>query len=80
MDFNFFSAGWRTIFPAVLLIKIITLIVIIFYAIFTFVVLTQVKVMAQILHLPIAGDILKAISLINIILAISLFVIAIVIL
>jgi len=61
-------------------IKTITLIAIAFYVIFTFVVFTQVKVMAQILHLPHAQAVLKTISIINIILAISLFSIAIVIL
>ncbi len=76
MDFNFFNS----IFSANLLIKIITLIAILFYAIFTFVVFTQVKVMTQILHLPHINGILKIISLMNIILAISLFVFAIVIL
>ena len=75
MDFNFISflhpAFW---------IKAITLIAIGFYIIFTFVVFTQVKVMAQILSLPHAGTVLKTISIIHIILAISLFVMAIVIL
>lgn len=61
-------------------IKIITLIVILFYVIFTFVVFTQVKVMAQILHLPHGQKMLKAISIIHIMLAISLFLIALVIL
>lgn len=64
----------------VLWIKIITLITIVFYATFTFVVFTQVKVMSEILHLPHGETILKAISIIHIILAISLFVIAIAIL
>lgn len=61
-------------------IKIITLIVIVFYAIFTFIVFTQTKTMNQILHLPYAGGILKTISIIHILLAISLFILAIVIL
>lgn len=61
-------------------IKIITLIVIGFYVIFTFVVFTQVKTMAQILHLPHAGGLLQIISVISIFLAISLFFLAIVIL
>ena len=66
MDFiNFFQPG--------LWIKIITLIVIGFYVVFTFVVFTQVKVMVQILSLPQARIILRAISIVNIILAISLF-------
>ena len=60
-------------FQPVIWIKIITLIAIGFYIIFTFVVFTQVKVMAQILHLPSAQGLLKMISIINIILAISLF-------
>lgn len=72
MDFNFFSA--------IFLIKIVTLIGLGFYIVFTFVVFTQVKVMAQILHLPHAKAVLKTISIINIILAISLFLIAFVIL
>lgn len=67
-------------FHPVFWIKIVTLIVIAFYVIFTFVVFTQTKVMAQILSLPQAKIVLKVISLINIILAISLFFIALVIL
>jgi len=67
-------------FQPVFWIKTITLIVIGFYVIFTFVVLVQVKTMAQILHLPHAEAILKVISIIHIILAISLFLLAIVIL
>ncbi|KKQ27092.1 MAG: hypothetical protein US48_C0024G0008 [Candidatus Levybacteria bacterium GW2011_GWA2_37_36] len=61
-------------------IKIVVLIVIVFYAVFTFVVFTQVKVMTQILHLPYASGILRTFSIIHIILAISLFLLAIVIL
>lgn len=76
MDFSFFNS----IFSANLLIKIITLIAIIFYAIFTFVVFTQAKVMSEILHLPHGETTLKTISIIHIILAVSLFLIAIVIL
>lgn len=75
MDLNFIN-----FINPVFLIKIITLIVIGFYVVFTFVVFTQVKTMAQILHLPHAAVILKTISIINIILAISLFLIALVIL
>ncbi len=67
-------------FQPILLVKIITLILIFFYVVFTFVIFTQVKVMAQILHLPHAQGLLKMISIINIILAISLFIFAIVIL
>jgi len=61
-------------------IKAVTLIVIGFYAIFTFIVFTQVKTMTQILHLHYASGPLKMISKIQIILAISLFLLAIVIL
>ena len=66
MDFvNFFQPG--------LWIKIITLIAIGFYVVFTFVVFTQVKVMGQILSFPNAKIILRAISIVKIIFAISLF-------
>lgn len=75
MDLNFIN-----FFQPVFLIKIITLVVIGFYAVFTFVVYIQVKVMAQILHLNNTSGILKMISVINIVLAISLFLIAIAIL
>lgn len=75
MDLNFINF----LHPG-LWIKIITLIVIGFYVIFTFVVFTQVKVMSQIIHLPHGETMLKTIAIIHIILAISLFVIAIVIL
>lgn len=64
----------------VLWIKIITLMIIVFYVVFTFVVFTQVKTMTQILYLPHAKELLKAISIVNIIFAISLFLIALVIL
>ncbi|OGH24244.1 MAG: hypothetical protein A3B47_04100 [Candidatus Levybacteria bacterium RIFCSPLOWO2_01_FULL_39_24] len=67
-------------FQPVFWVKIVTLIVIGFYAIFTFVVFTQIKVMTQILRLPHAEPVLKAISIINIFLAVSLFLVAIVIL
>lgn len=61
-------------------IKIVTLVVIGFYVVFTFVVFTQVKVMTQILHLPHASSILRIISIIHIALAVSLFLVAVVIL
>jgi len=61
-------------------IKIITLIVIGFYAVFTLVVFTQVKTMEQIIHLSHARGLLKTISIIHILLAISLFLLALVIL
>lgn len=75
MDFNFIS-----FVNPFLWIKIITLIVIGFYVIFTFVVFVQVRIMAQILHLPHAQGVLKMISITHIILAISLFLFAVVIL
>ncbi len=68
MDFNFFNS-----FSAIFLIKIVTLIALGFYIVFAFVVFTQVKVMSQILHLPHAEAVLKIVSIINIFLAISLF-------
>jgi hypothetical protein len=61
-------------------IKMIILILIGFYIIFTFVVFTQVKTMTSILHLPHATFILKLVSKIHIFLAISLFLLTIVIL
>lgn len=75
MDLSFFN-----FFQPVFWIKIVSLIVIGFYVIFTFVVFTQVKVMTQILHLPRAEALLKIISIIQIVFAISLFLFAIVIL
>lgn len=75
MDLDFIN-----LFQPLFWIKIIILIVIGFYAVFTFVVFAQVKVMAQILHLPDTSSILKVISVIHIILAISLFLFAVVIL
>lgn len=68
MDLNF-----GEFFQPVILVKIVTLLVIGFYIIFTFVVFTQVKAMSQILSLPHASTILKTIAIINIILALSLF-------
>jgi hypothetical protein len=61
-------------------IKAVTLVVIGFYVIFTFVVFTQIKTMTQILHVPHTTKMLKLISKIHIFLAISLFLFAIVIL
>ncbi len=75
MDLNFINS----LHPS-LWIKIVTLIIIVFYVIFTFVVFTQVKVMGKILVLPSSKAILKIISIIHIILAISLFLTAFVIL
>ena len=68
MDLNF-----GEFFQPVLLVKIVTLLIIGFYIIFSFVVFTQVKAMGQILSLPHAAFIFKLIAIINIILALSLF-------
>ena len=76
MDFNFLNS----IFSATLAIKIATLIAIAFYAVFSFVVFTQIKVMSEIIHIPYSSGIPRMISIIQIILAISLFIFAIVIL
>ncbi|MDO8621531.1 MAG: hypothetical protein Q7R31_04620 [Candidatus Levybacteria bacterium] len=75
MDLNFINS----LHPG-LWIKIITLVAIVFYVVFTFVVFTQVKVMGEILVLPNSKAILKIISIIHIALAISLFLVALVIL
>ena len=72
MNFSFFQPIFLT--------KIITLIVIAFYIIFTFVVLSQIKAMGEIIGIPHASALFKTISVINVILAISLFLLAIVIL
>ena len=61
-------------------IKAIALIAIGSYVIFTFVVFTQAKTMAQILCLPSSKTVLKTISLVHVLLAVSLFLLAIVIL
>jgi hypothetical protein len=70
----------NSISSAALLIKIITLIIIIFYTIFTLIVSTQIKVMTDILYIPHSKPIFKTISTINIVLAILLFLFALVIL
>lgn len=75
MDFNSIN-----FFQPVFWIKIITLIAIGFYFIFTFVVYTQVKTMTKIISLPGSEAILKIISIAHVILTISLFVYAFVIL
>jgi len=72
MNFSFFQP--------IFLIKLITLIVVGFYIIFTFIIFTQIKAMDRIIGLPHASGIFKTVSVINIILAISLFLLAIVIL
>ena len=61
-------------------IKIVTLIAIVFYVVFTFVVFTQIKVMTQILSIPNAKTPLRILSLIHIIFGIMLFLLAIAIL
>jgi hypothetical protein len=76
MNFTIFNS----ILSAGLLIKIITLIVIIFYIIFTFIVSSQIKVMTDILNIPHSKIIFRAIAAINSILAILLFLFALVIL
>jgi hypothetical protein len=70
----------NSISSAGLLIKIIMLIVIIFYIIFTLIVSSQIKVMTEILYIPHSKAIFKIISTINIVLAILLFLFALVIL
>ncbi len=72
MNFNFFQP--------VLLIKIITLIVIGFYMVFAFVISTQIKAMENIINLPHASSVFKTAAIFNIVLAISLFILAVVIL
>jgi len=61
-------------------IKIITLIAIVFYVIFTFIVFTQVRVMSEIFSISDSKTILRIISIAHVVLAVSLFIIAIVIL
>ena len=61
------------LFQPIILVKIVTLLVIGFYIIFSFVIFTQVKAMGEIVVLRHASVILKAIAIINIILALSLF-------
>lgn len=68
------------IFNPAVFVKIITLIILGFYIVFSFIVFNQVKVMNQVAQLPHAEFILKTIATINLIAAISLFLIAIVIL
>jgi len=75
MDSNFINT-----FNPVFLIKIITLVVIGFYAVFSFVIYTQVKKMTRILCLHGTDGIIKSLSVIHIILALSLFLLALVIL
>ena len=61
-------------------VKIITLIIIASYIIFTFVVFTQVKAMSRIIRISHHERLLKTVAIIQIILAVSLFLFAIVIL
>lgn len=69
--FNSLNLG--IFFQPILFVKIVTLLIIGFYIIFSLVIFTQVKAMNQILSLPHASIVLKTIALINIILAVSLF-------
>ena len=66
MDFTIFLNPF-------LWVKIITLTVIGLYAVFTFVVFNQVRVMTQILSLSHAEAILKIVSVIHVVLAVFLF-------
>lgn len=75
MDSNFIN-----IFQPTFWIKAITLVTIGFYVVFAYVVFTQVKKMSQVLQISNISSVLKAISVIHIILAISLFLFAVVIL
>lgn len=63
-----------------LIVKITVLILIAFYAIFTFVIFNQVLVMNRIVTLNHASNFLKLIAILHIFLAISLFITALVIL
>jgi hypothetical protein len=68
------------IFQPIFLIKVITLIALGFYIIFTFVVFTQIRAMGRIIGLPLSPTIFKTVIIVNIVLAISLFLFALVIL
>ena len=61
-------------------IKIATLIIMVFYIVFTLVVFTQVKAMSQIVRIPQTEQVIKTVAIIHIVLAISLFLFALVIL
>lgn len=63
-----------------LFIKITTLVTLAIYIIFTFVIFTQVRLMNKILELTSVSTLLISITIINIIFAFSLFLIALVIL
>lgn len=68
------------LFQPIVALKIVFLIIILLYAIFTIVVFTQVNTMNGIVTEVHSSFVLKLIALINILLAISLFVFAVVIL
>ena len=63
-----------------LLFKIVALVFLFLYVVFTFVILTQVNVMNKIITEERSSALLKTIAIIHVVLAISLFVFAIVIL
>lgn len=68
------------IFQSLSLVKIVTLVFLILYAVFSFVVLTQVNIMNQILNQTNASATLKTIAILIFVLAISLILAALVIL
>jgi hypothetical protein len=72
MDFSFLQP--------ILLIKIVTLIILLFYIFFTFIIYAQIQAMGRIIGIPHASAIFKGVIFINFILAVSLFILAIVIL
>jgi hypothetical protein len=67
-------------FQPIFLIKIVTLIILVFYIVFTFIIFAQIKAMNRIICLPNASAIFKVINFVNFIFAVSLFLFAVVIL
>jgi hypothetical protein len=75
MDFNIFNS-----IDTGFWIKIGVLGAILFYAVFAFILFTQVRTMSQILHLSHGSSTLTTIAIINIVVSISLFLLTIAIL
>ncbi len=68
------------IFNIDLILKIFFLLIVAMYIIFAFVVFNQIRAMNHIVHVPTSSQILSIISIINMLLAISLFLTALAIL
>lgn len=72
-------ALFQTFFQVPFLIKIVVVILLLFYAIFTLIVLNQIRTMGKIIHTS-SSHIMSFVAIIQVLLALSLFVVSLAIL